>query len=134
MDERESGLDLEFDAMKSVFAAMEPLDTPSRERVFRYIAARLEISTDNAAQPSAQQRVGEQREQPEPDDGSTSRSEFETLAELFDAANPRTDKDRVLVAAYWLQVCEGADKFVSFTVNKQFKGPRPRSVPHIGSV
>ena len=47
--------------------------------------------------------------------------EFASLGDFFDAADPQTEADRVLVVAYWIQVVEGAEAFESFPVNKQLK-------------
>ena len=121
MDEPEAVVDVEFAAMQSVFKALEPLDAHSRERVFQYIAARLGISAVREARSSSLAGDEENGEQPKLGEGSTSQGEFATLAELHDAANPGSDRDSALVAAYWLQVCEGADSFVSYSVNKALK-------------
>ncbi|MBI3185574.1 MAG: hypothetical protein HYZ28_25835 [Myxococcales bacterium] len=46
---------------------------------------------------------------------------FTSFGELFDAADPETESDRVLVAAYWRQVAEGASEFASYPVNTLLK-------------
>ena len=107
--------DLEFAAMRAVYDALEPLDGRSRTRVFAYVAARLEVAEADV------KRTADDGRQPEPESDQPSESEFATLAELHDAAKPSTAKDRTLVGAYWLQVCEGADAFVSFDVNRALK-------------
>jgi len=40
---------------------------------------------------------------------------------MFDVAGPKTNMERVLVAAYWVQVCGGADHFSGYTVNQALK-------------
>ncbi len=55
------------------------------------------------------------------DDSSATSYEYENLAELFDVTNPDTNKDRVLVAAYWLQTRNGSDSFRGYEVNKGLK-------------
>lgn len=47
--------------------------------------------------------------------------EHESIGDLFDAANPKTESERVLVAGYWSQVVEGAADFESFPVNQHLK-------------
>ncbi len=120
MDTLGAGGDTELAAMQSVLGALEPLDPQSRQRVFEYIAARLGIPSVRGAR-SGLPVAEENQRQSVPDEDSVSEAEFGTLAELHDAANPRSDKDRVLVTAYWLQTCEGAESFVSYSVNKALK-------------
>ena len=121
METPKVGADKEFSAMQTVFGALEPLDPESRQRVFEYIAARLGISAVQGAWSSSPARDTEDGEQAVLEEGSTTEAGFATLAELHDAACPRSVKDRVLVTAYWLQVCEGADNFVSYSVNRALK-------------
>ena len=121
MSKTEFGDDVEFAAMKAVLAALAPLDVQSRQRVFAYVAARLEISEVGATRSSSQGSGEENREQPEFEVDSAPQREFATLAELHEAASPHSNRDRVLVAAYWLQVIEGRDSFVSYSVNQALK-------------
>ena len=111
--------DPEFAAMQTVFKALEPLDEDSRQRVLEYIAARLKLALrDGEASSTTQDGNGVQAA---PDEALVSERNFATLAELHDAANARSHRERVLVAAYWAQVCEGADSFVSYGLNKALK-------------
>ncbi len=118
----ESELDVEFEAMRQIFEALEPLEAQSRARVFDYIAARLEISRGSLSLPASSTAIARNNQDQQTDDqGDLSGNKFSSLAELYEAASPASDKDRVLVAAYWLQVCEGADSFVGLSVNKALK-------------
>ena len=47
--------------------------------------------------------------------------EYGTLGDFFDAANPQTEADRVLVVGYWLQVVEGEADIESYPINKHLK-------------
>jgi len=47
--------------------------------------------------------------------------DFATFAELLDASGAATDAERLLAAAYWLQVIEGKPSWKSFEVNKLLK-------------
>ena len=121
MDVPEAGADTEFAAIQSVFRALEPLDPRSRERVFEYIAARLGISAVRRARSSSSAGDEENGGEPILEEDLAPEPEFATLADLHDAAGPGLDKDRVLVAAYWLQVCKGEENFVGYSVNKALK-------------
>lgn len=43
--------------------------------------------------------------------------EFQTLADLFTAADPQTENQKALVAAYWIQTHEGNGSFSGQAVN-----------------
>ena len=121
MSVTEFAADVEFAAMRSVFEALEPLEANSRQRVLEYIAARLEIHPVRDARSSSLGGSEEAREQPDLRESSTSQRNFATLAELHDAANPQSINERVLVTAYWLQIIEGGEHFVSYSVNRALK-------------
>lgn len=53
------------------------------------------------------------------DDATEQARVFDTFAELYDAANPRTNGERALVAGYWLQVCQEADSFAAASAQKE---------------
>ncbi len=46
---------------------------------------------------------------------------FTLFAELFAKAQPKTDPDKALVAAYWLQMMQGQDKWQSAELQKELK-------------
>ena len=120
MKDREDGVDEEFAAIQTVFRALEPLDADSRQRVFEYIAARLAIVAASVA-ASTPLSGDERSESPGELGKASAQRKFATLADLVDAADPKTNIDRVLVAAYWVQVCEGAESFNSYSVNHALK-------------
>ena len=46
---------------------------------------------------------------------------FDHLAELFDAAGPATEPERVLVVCYWVTHKDGDSEFTAQTVNSKLK-------------
>ena len=46
---------------------------------------------------------------------------YQTFADLFNAASPKTEKNKAMVAAYWVQVCENAGSFQSQSLNDLLK-------------
>src|SRR5262249_34935494 len=54
-------------------------------------------------------------------DDNTGGQEFDSLAELYAAAQPKTDSDRALVAGYWFQFKEGQEEFAAQTLNTALK-------------
>ncbi|TAM76242.1 hypothetical protein EPN44_05865 [bacterium] len=48
-------------------------------------------------------------------------SDYENLAVLFDAADPQTEAEKVLIAAHWLQKQSGAPNIEAAAVNRELK-------------
>jgi hypothetical protein len=105
--------DAEIAAMDTIARALAPLEEHARTRVIAWAAGRFGA----ALLPKGASPVGSQLS-PALD---SPRTEFETFAELFDATDPQTEKDKVLVAAYWAQVCQGQPMFPSQTLNSSLK-------------
>lgn len=55
---------------------------------------------------------------------------FEHFAELFAVAQPKTDPDRALVAAYWVQVHGGLGQWPSRLLNVELKN-LGKTVPNV---
>lgn len=122
MTETRASADAEFSAMQTLFAALEPLDDDARSRVVNYIVARLEIVTKSASKNLGRSDASaETDEESAVDEEEKAAPKFESLAELFDAAQPKSNADRALVAGYWLQVCQGSDTFDGQSANKELK-------------
>jgi hypothetical protein len=105
----------ELDAMKKIAAALEPLDDAARARALQWAQSRFRTSKGLAPFDQAPSRNFESSNESSPS------GEYGSFAELFDAANPDTEKDKALVAAYWTQVCESASAFPSQSLNAILK-------------
>lgn len=115
--------DAEFSALSTIHAALEPLDDAARRRVLDYTMSRFGVlaGPSNREQGAAS---GANAFATGHSPGSADRSDksaFGDFAELFDAAAPTTNSDKVLVAGYWLQVVEEEDSFTSQTINTMLK-------------
>jgi hypothetical protein len=127
MDDATTEPDGEFAAMRAVYSALSPLDEGARQRVVDYVSSRLGLVMSASRRPSAGKRdvVYEKDHDDEEQDTSGQPSgsppTFEHLAEVFDAVDPQTDRDRALVAAYWLQTSTGASSVDGFSINKELK-------------
>jgi hypothetical protein len=108
-------VDEELSAMASVVAALEPLDTTGRQRVLQYACQRYGID------PVASEALGATgaRRVRESVDGL--KGCFDSFAELYDAADPRTDPDRALVSAWWVSIEGGEPEFQAQPVNTALK-------------
>jgi len=110
--------DSEFDAMHTVYAALQPLEKDARQRVLSYILARLDIPGVPPSRGAFVRADGGEDTSAEVVKAAT---KFESFAELSDAAQPQTAPEKALVAGYWLQVCEGDDSFDGFSANQHLK-------------
>jgi hypothetical protein len=101
--------DPELTAITEITNALAELSEEQRRNVLLYINARYgTVRAPRTAMSSEESNGGEVRE-------------FATVGDLFDAADPETESDRVLVVGYWAQEVEGAVDFESYPLNKQLK-------------
>ena len=125
-------MDPEIEAMASMAAALEDLEGGARSRVLRWagerygmtIGAPTKAHTHEATiDGSAEARVTENEIVAEA-------PVFEHFAELFAATQPKTNEDKALVAAYWLQVVQSQDKWQSTTLQTELKN-MGHAIPNI---
>lgn len=112
--------DKEIDAIKVILDALEGMTDAERARILKYVIERLDVEMPQAvAAPRAEipPRPAEIASAPLLL-AQRSTSEF---AELFASAEPQTDKERALVAAYWVQEVQGEGSFVSQSLNTELK-------------
>lgn len=120
------GLDPEIQAMAASSKALDPLDDLARHRVINWLSEKY------GAPVSVQPQQADMNPKDEPQDAGTTDS-FTEFAELFNAFNPTSDAERLLVGAYWLQVVEGNGSWYSVAINKLLK-PTGYGVGHISRV
>lgn len=119
-------VDDEFGAMQAVYSALVKLDEAAQQRVLDYVSSRLGLAVTSSAAEPKKQSVGSESVDTEvegsgEEQGQHKQSEYGSFAELYDAAQPKTQADKALVGGYWLQVCQGGESFDSFSVNKELK-------------
>ncbi|MDE2598606.1 MAG: hypothetical protein KGL40_03170 [Rhodocyclaceae bacterium] len=112
----------EFEAIKAVHTALESLDEDARTRVLNYIVSLLGINTKvNSGRVTA-------TEPDEGDDGDEAppvgkaiegTQTFSSFAELYAAADPKSNGEKALVIGYWLQECQGGENFTAALANKE---------------
>ena len=106
-------LDEELTTIGEILVALEGFDKPTRKRILDYVSSRLELPT-SSPQP-AQAANG----QPQYTTSQQTTYEFDSLAELISATNPDLQREKVLIAAYWIQVCKDqSDGFGTKDVKK----------------
>jgi hypothetical protein len=107
--------DPELEAMGAIKAALEPLDEQVRERVIRWARDRYGISRS----PSVREGAVAPRSETLPE--GKGMSTYTDVAAIYDAANPKTDAEKVMVVGYWFQVLRGEGELDSFTLNSELK-------------
>ena len=109
----------EFEAIKAVHAALEPLEADARNRVVTYIASLLSIdaSTFVGRAGEADSDLDDEVEGDAEEINSPAPT-YSEFAELYEAADPSSNGEKALAAGYWLQICQGADSFTGFEANK----------------
>ena len=107
----------EIDAMRRIADVLEEFsgDNEAQRRILQWVVARYGAAAGlhAAAPPSTSAAAAIPR--------PTEDENFEDLADLFDAAGPRTDPDRALVVGHWLTVSEERSDFTSQEVNTELK-------------
>lgn len=111
--------DSEFEAIKVLYAALEPLDDDARTRVINYIIARLDIATEGDHDDEPVDAPTDPESLLEQEQGQAPK--YSSFAELFDAAQPHRSADKALVAGYWLQVCQSQNDFDGQSANRELK-------------
>jgi hypothetical protein len=120
--------DPEIEAMGQLVAALERLegDHEMQRRVLRWAAARYDVTLSVPAspgpvQPDQNARVPDQQMSHATEARPTAEPVFEDFVDLFDAVDPRTDVDKALTGAYWLQVVTRHPSWQSLRVNNLLK-------------
>lgn len=119
--EDQDEIDVEFAAMQTLYRTLKPLDEEGRVRVLDYVIARLDIPQRATVKRPKNGSADETIEDNEADlaevaastASSVATMTFGSFAELHDAAQPKTNPEKALVAGYWLQICEKAEDFDS---------------------
>lgn len=103
----------EIAAMKTVAEALAQLDAESARRVLAWAADRFGIAFGG--------RSVSRSEEEGPGGEEASDQAYSDIADLYAAAEPKSDPDRVLVAAYWYQFYEGLGEFDAQRINTALK-------------
>ncbi|MFA5907299.1 MAG: hypothetical protein WC815_00825 [Vicinamibacterales bacterium] len=109
----------EITAMQKVAEALKSLDTAAIGRVLQWAANHWSVPTPQVITGAS---IPSTAKMPAPIvSADAPPPKYTDLGELFAAASPAADTDRVLVVGYWLQFIEGRSDLASFDVNKELK-------------
>lgn len=124
--------DPEIDAMSSVTAALLGLNEETQGRVLRWAAERYAVVLTKGGGGAGRGTASDD----DVDNDATDEEivadsiTYEHFAELFAAAQPKTNEDKALVAAYWVQVIKGQGQWASRLLNGELKH-LGHSIPNI---
>ncbi len=105
----------ELEVMSQIAKLLEPLDGAARSRVLGWAISALDVR--DLQRPGSGLTQGGRGAQAAP----IASGGFPTFAELFHAAAPKTEKEKALVAAYWIQKSSGVDQFAAQQINSELK-------------
>ena len=105
----------ELDAMKGVMSSLTGLSEDSAKRVLAWVCERYGLPTVSGRRVSPNRGAGSNG-----GDGSEA-VEFEDLSQIYEAAMPKTENEKVLVASYFLHKVKGIQALESATVNKELR-------------
>lgn len=113
-------MDPEIEAMSTVATALGDLDDEMRTRVLTWAFARYGVDAPRADNGRLTENTPEQPPPLRPV-GSVREPQFSDFVDLFDAVDPKTDNDKCLTAAYWVQVVEEQSSWQSNRLNNLLK-------------
>jgi hypothetical protein len=109
----------ELEAMAKLAEVLEPLSPEARARVVTWVTEALDIAVPRSIKAPDGTNVGAgagiASAPPSVD------SSFKAFAELFHAADPRGEKEKALLAGYWIQRSTGVDQFNAQQINAELK-------------
>lgn len=111
--------DKEVSAMAAVNAALAGLESDAAARVLRWAADRYKVVLSTTGKEKAIDKEKAKASEESEEEGKN--ATYEHFSDFFDAADPSTEEDRVLVAGYWFQVLQGQSELDSQSLNKELK-------------
>ncbi len=112
----------EFDAIRTVHGALEPLDSEARVRILTYIGSLMGIDAGviGASTVAADNEPNEEVKTNEDSEANIGEApSFSSFAELYASAEPKSNAEKALVAGYWLQECQRGGNFTAAAANKE---------------
>ncbi len=108
--------DVELEAITTISSVLISLEKDVATRVLRWACDRFGMSSSNIVSSgmSIHDELASDGETPTLDN-------FDEVMELFDLTDPKTESDKAMVLAYWLQVCQGQADFKAYEINSQLK-------------
>jgi hypothetical protein len=115
--------DPEIQAMSAVVTALADLDEDAKGRVLRWAAERYNVTPPPRAAGNgwAGASDGGRPDGVTDEEIAEEAPAYEHFADLFAKAQPKSDADKALVAAYWLQAIRGEDTWQAAELQKELR-------------
>lgn len=118
--------DPEIDAMSALANALADLEEDARGRVLRWAAERYGVSVNTSTGGrhgggAAGDHDGGVGEEVTDKEIAEEAPVYEHFADLFNKAQPKTNPDKALVAAYWLQTLQNQSTWQSAALQTELK-------------
>ena len=119
--------DSELLAMQSLVKALQPLDEQARRRVFVWTRDKFGFGPGGSTPVLIQKKSTDTESSSVPEAGTSPAASarkynrYPSFAEFYHALSPKTDGERALTAAAWMQDTSYPEGFDSFSVNKLLK-------------
>lgn len=104
----------ELKAMKAVYDALSELDEDAKKRVIDWVIGKFALG--RSKQKADRGAIGIQ---PISGTGETNLASFSSVADLFAMTNPKSEADKVLVVASYLQEAKNLSELTGREVNKE---------------
>ena len=104
--------DPELESMAKMNDALETLSEEQRRRVLLWALDKFQVPLGNSI------KVVNSKESVPRQLGST---EFADLASLFEACDPTSDREKALIAGYWLQLSSSGKEWDTESANEELK-------------
>lgn len=108
----------EIEAMKKVAEALMPLNGEAQTRVLSWAVSRF--SNEAVLIPMDSRKTNQDPNRGNPDQVEQN-SNFASFAELIENVDLKSNSDRALFAAYWIQEIQKEDSFDGRSINKLLK-------------
>jgi hypothetical protein len=108
----------EIEAMKSSAEAIEKLDDEAQLRVVNWLKSRFPRNRQTNSLADVPQKI---EDQPSGATNLDTLKSYGSLAELYHAADPKSEAEKGLVTGAWFQIVEGMDGLDSQTINSALK-------------
>lgn len=119
--------DPEIDAMSAVATALAVLEEDAQGRVLRWAAERYGVTVPAGGRRRTGGDAGVEDGGYEGSEDLTQQEmteddpEFKDFADLFAAADPKSNEDKALVASYWRQIHEGDESWQSSALQRDLR-------------
>jgi hypothetical protein len=109
--------DPELEAMSAAYAAVKELEPDSKRRVVVWLFEKCGVSASAIKAPTSPPHGSKEEQGRNSQDDAI--SSFSDLATCFGAAGPKTEAEKALIAAAYLQEKGGKDALTGFEVNRE---------------